>query len=516
METTTAKRSLFDRFLDGVERAGNRLPDPVTLFLLFIAVVMASSAIAAALGAGAVHPGTGERVEALSLFSGELVQRLFVELPQTFAAFPPLGLVLAVMIGIGVADKSGLIAAALRAFIGSVPDALLTASLVFAGIMSSLAVDAGYVVVIPLGAVLFAGAGRHPLAGLAAAFAGVSAGFSANLLLTGLDPLLAGFTTPAAQLIDPTYEVAATANYYLMIALTPIFVGVGTWVTERVLEPRLGAWSPDEAGDAGAAEDEAAVTPETAATERRGLAWAGVVLAVTLAGVALLVVPEGAPLRGPAGELDPFFRSIVAVMLFAFLLPGLAFGIVTGSIRSDRDAVKMTADAMSDLGLYIVLAFVAAHFIALFNWSNLGTIVAISGAEGLEAIGFTGLPLLVAFVLVSALVNLLVGSASAKWAILAPIFVPMLMLLGFSPELTQGAYRLGDAFTNIVTPLMPYFPLVIVFGQRYVPSLGIGTLIGAMLPYSIAFGAVSVVVLVAWVLLGLPLGPGAPLEYVVP
>ena len=510
--TTTEKRSLFDRFLDGVERAGNRLPDPVTLFLLFIAIVMASSAIAAALGASAVHPGTGERVEALSLFSGELVQRLFVELPQTFAAFPPLGLVLAVMIGIGVADKTGLIAAALRAFIGSVPDALLTASLVFAGIMSSLAVDAGYVVVIPLGAVLFAGAGRHPLAGLAAAFAGVSAGFSANLLLTGLDPLLAGFTTPAAQLIDPTYEVAATANYYLMVVLVPVFVTVGTWVTERVLEPRLGAWSPDEAADV---EDEA-LSPEETALERKGLLWAGVVLVVTLVGVALLVVPEGAPLRGPAGELDPFYRSIVAIMLFAFLLPGLAFGIVTGSIQSDRDAVKMTADAMSDLGLYIVLAFVAAHFIALFNWSNLGTIVAISGAQGLEAIGFTGVPLLVAFVLVSATVNLLVGSASAKWAILAPIFVPMLMLLGFSPELTQGAYRMGDAFTNIVTPLMPYFPLVIVFGQRYVPSLGIGTLIGAMLPYSVAFGIASLVVLVAWVLLGLPLGPGAPLEYVVP
>ena len=512
MDTPPTKRTLFDRFLDRVERAGNRLPDPVTLFLAFIAVVMVASAVAAALGASAVHPGTGERVEALSLFSGELLQRLFVEMPQTFAAFPPLGLVLTVMIGIGVADKSGLIAAALRGFIGSVPDALLTASLVFAGIMSSLAVDAGYVVVIPLGAVLFAGAGRHPLAGLAAAFAGVSAGFSANLLLTGLDPLLAGFTTPAAQLIDAGYEVAATANYYLMIALVPVFVGVGTWVTDRVLEPRLGAWSPDEA----AGDEPEAPDAEAAARERKGLLWAGAVLVLTLMGIALLVVPEGAPLRGPAGELDPFYRSIVAVMLFAFLLPGLAFGLATGSIRSDRDAVRMTADAMSDLGLYIVLAFVAAHFIALFNWSNLGTIVAITGAEGLEAIGFTGVPLLVAFVLVSASVNLLVGSASAKWAILAPIFVPMLMLLGFSPELTQGAYRLGDAFTNIVTPLMPYFPLVIVFGQRYVPSLGIGTLIGAMLPYSVAFGVASITVLVAWVLLGLPLGPGAPLEYVVP
>ncbi|MEO0558809.1 MAG: AbgT family transporter [Bacteroidota bacterium] len=508
------KRSLFDRFLDGVERAGNRLPDPVTLFLIFIGMVMVASAIAAALGASAVHPGTGERIQALNLFSGDLIQRLLVELPETFAAFPPLGLVLAVMLGIGVADKTGLIAAALKAFMSSIPNTLLTAALIFAGIMSSLAVDAGYVVVIPLGAVLFAGAGRHPLAGLAAAFAGVSAGFSSNLLLTGLDPLLAGFTTPAAQLIDASYEVAATANYYLMIALVPVFIIVGTWITERLVEPRLGEWSPSDGEDETSASS--ADTEALTDTERRGLRWAGIVLLVTLVGIALLVVPSGAPLRGPEGELAPFYSSIVALMLIAFLLPGLAYGIVTGSIKRDRDAVKMTADAMSDLGLYIVLAFVAAHFIALFNWSNLGTIVAISGAKGLEAIGFTGIPLLVAFVLVSATVNLLVGSASAKWAILAPIFVPMLMLLGFSPELTQGAYRLGDAFTNIITPLMPYFPLVIVFGQKYQKDLGIGTLIGAMLPYSIGFGLVSIALLIAWVLFGLPLGPGAPLEYVVP
>ena len=275
-----------------------------------------------------------------------------------------------------------------------------------------------------------------------------------------------------------------------------------------------GEWNPSDGEDE--VEASSADTEALTDTERRGLRWAGIVLLVTLVGIALLVVPSGAPLRGPEGELAPFYSSIVALMLIAFLLPGLAYGIVTGSIKRDKDAVKMTADAMSDLGLYIVLAFVAAHFIALFNWSNLGTIVAISGAKGLEAIGFTGVPLLVAFVLVSATVNLLVGSASAKWAILAPIFVPMLMLLGFSPELTQGAYRLGDAFTNIITPLMPYFPLVIVFGQKYQKDLGIGTLIGAMLPYSIGFGLVSIALLIAWVLFGLPLGPGAPLEYVVP
>lgn len=515
MSTPTAtqhKRSLFDRFLDAVEKAGNRLPHPVTLFLIFIGLVMVASVLAAAMGIDAVHPGTGKRIEARNLFSGDLIQKLLVEMPKTFAAFPPLGQVLAVMLGIGVADKTGLIAAALKAFMGAIPGSLLTAALIFAGIMSSLAVDAGFVVVIPLGAVLFAGAGRHPLVGLAAAFAGVSGGFSSNLLLTGLDPLLAAFSTPAAQLIDPGYEVAPTANYYLMVALVPVFVVAGTWITERVVEPRMGAWKQEPTqGSTPPSENPNELTD----LERRGLRWAAAVLVVTLTGIALLVIPAGAPLRGPEGELGPFFHSIVSLMMFVFLAPGLAFGIATRKIRRDSDAVAMTAETMSDLGIYIVLAFVAAHFIALFTWSNLGTIVAIRGAEGLKAVGFTGLPLLVAFVLVSGTVNLIIGSASAKWAILAPIFVPMLMLVGISPELTQGAYRLGDSFTNMITPLMPYFPLVIVFGQKYVKDLGIGTLIGAMLPYSIAFGLASTILLVAWVLLGLPLGPGIPLEYAV-
>lgn len=516
MADTAARRTLFDRFLDVVERAGNKLPDPVTLFLILVGLVMLASWIASLLGAAVVHPGTQQTIEAVSLFSAENIQRLFVEMPQTFAAFPPLGMVLLVMLGIGVADKTGLISVALRAFVASVPGFLLTASVIFAGLMSSLAVDAGYVVVIPLGAVLFHGVGRHPLAGLAAAFAGVSGGFSSNLLLTSLDPLLASFTMPAAHLIDPDYFVPVTANYYLMIALVPVYVIVGTFVTDKILEPRLGKYTPGDDVDLASGDDASApITP----LERKGLRWAGGVLLLTLIGTALLVVPEGAPLRGPEGELDPFYRSLVALMLFFFFIPGLVFGLVTKQIKNDKQVVKMTADSMSDMALYIVLAFVAAHFIALFNWSNLGSIVAISGASGLQAIGFTGLPLIIAFVLVSAIVNIFVGSASAKWAIMAPIFVPMLMLvevqpgLGYSPELVQAAYRIGDSFTNILTPLLPYFPLVIVFAQKYVRDIGIGTLISVMLPYSIGFGIFSTLLLVAWIFFGLPLGPDAPMFY---
>jgi aminobenzoyl-glutamate transport protein len=501
---------LLLRSLDAVERIGNRLPDPITLFVILIGLVMIASWLATVAAVSAVHPGTGEAITPVNLFAAEQVQRILTQMPQTFAAFPPLGLVLVVMLGIGVAERSGLIETALKAFVASVPAALITASVVLAGMLSSIAVDAGYVVLIPLGAVIFHSVGRHPLAGLAAAFAGVSGGFSANLILTSLDPLLAGFTTPAAQILNPEYVVFPTANWYLMAALVPVFTIAGTLVTERLLEPRLGAYR----GEVRPAEGDERLTPE----QKRGLWVAAAVVLLVLAAVAALAVPAGAPLRDPEGQLlvqqlGPLLTSIVAVMFFLFLLPGLAYGIVTGTIRSDRDVARMTSETMGTMGAYIVLAFVAAHLVAFFSWSNLGVITAITGAGFLQSIGFTGVPLIVSFVVVSALLNLFIGSASAKWAIMAPIFVPMLMLLGYSPELTQAAYRIGDSFTNILTPLLPYFPLVIVFAQKYDKEVGIGTILSAMLPYSIAFGFVGILMLIVWMLLGIPLGPGAPLHY---
>ena len=507
MPVDTEERSLADRALDSIERTGNALPDPVTIFFIFIGLVMVASWLAHTAGISVVHPGTDETITAQNLFSDENVRRLFTDMAETFADFPPLGLVLVVMLGIGVADKTGLISAALKSFVASVPNVLLTAALIFAGIMSSLAVDAGYVVVIPLGAVLFYGVGRHPLAGLGAAFAGVSAGFSANLLLTSLDPLLASFTEPAAQLIASDYSVPVTGNWWLMIALTPVFIVVGSYVTESIVEPHLGAYTPPDDFDAEEVEDGALTE-----TERRGLRWAGIVTGAALLGVVLLSVPEGAPLA----EFDALIESIVALMVFLFFLPGLTYGIVVGEIEDDSDVADMMADTMADMGAYIVLAFAAAHFIAMFEWSNLGSIIAISGADLLQSVGFTGLPLLFSFILVSALINLFVGSASAKWAIMAPVFVPMLMLAGepgYSPETVQAAYRIGDSFTNILTPLLPYFPLVIIFAQRYDEDAGIGSIIALMVPYSVSFGVVSIFVFLVWVLLGLPLGPGAELYY---
>ncbi|MEX0685034.1 MAG: AbgT family transporter [Balneolales bacterium] len=501
----TLGQRIFSSALDTVERVGNKLPDPITLFVIFVGIVMIVSALASAFNVSAIHPGTGEEVSAVNLFSKENIQRIFLEMPSTFAEFPPLGLVLVVMLGIGVADKTNLIGIALSAFVSSVPGWLLSASVVFAGLMSSLAVDAGYVVLIPLGAVIFHGVGRHPLAGLAAAFAGVSAGFSSNLFLTSLDPLLASFTTPAANILDPEYIVGIPANYYVMIFLVPLFTIAGAFVTEKIIEPRLGTYKDE--GDLDIQNDE--ITP----IQRKGLWAALVVLTITLAGIAFMVVPENAVLRGDEGSLDPFYRSIVALMLFIFLLPGLAFGIVTRQITSDKHVAKMTSDTMASMGPYIVLAFAAAHFIAFFNWSNLGIILAIGGADVLKQIGFSGIPLIIAFILVSAFLNLFIGSASAKWAVMAPVFVPMLMLIGYSPELTQAMYRVGDSFTNVLTPLLPYFPLIIIFAQRYQKDIGMGTIISTMLPYSIVFGILGITTIVFWVLFGLPLGPDAPMYY---
>lgn len=494
---------LIDKSLDVVERWGNKLPDPVSLFLILIGFTLLISAVISLAGWGVIHPASGERIEAVNLLSGEILRRVLTEMSTIFAGFPPLGLVLTVMLGIGVAEKSGLVACALRRLLANVPNSLLSAAVVFAGIISSLAADAGYVVLIPLGALLFANAGRHPLAGLAATFAGVSAGFSANLVLTSLDPLLAGFTQSSAQLLESGYEVNAAANYYLMLTLVPLLTVGGALLTDRFVEPRMPPYSnaPEE------------VSQEVNSIERRGLRLAGLTITIMLVLVALMVVPEWGILRDEDGGLNTFYHALIALMFFLFLIPGLVFGISTGKIRSDKDAVAMTGESMSDMGMYVVLAFVAAHFIALFNWSNLGIMLAISGANLMEALGFTGIPLILVFILIVALINLFVGSASAKWAVLGPVFVPMLMLLGYSPEMAQAAYRIGDSTTNILTPLLPYFPLILVFSRRYQQNYGIGNLIALMLPYSIVFGLLMSLVLMLWMLLGLPLGPASPIEF---
>jgi aminobenzoyl-glutamate transport protein len=516
-ETNNVKKNgVFKRILDKVEVVGNKLPQPVTLFAILMVVVLLLSWMFG--GVSVLKPGTGgdtgnpeEFIIVQNLLTKEGFQRIFTSMVNVFATFPPLGLVLVVMLGIGVAEHTGMIAVALKVFVSKVPKYLITFSIVVAGMISSVAADAGYVVLIPMGAAIFMGMGRHPLAGIAAAFAGVSGGFGANFLPTGLDPMIAGFTEPAANIIDAAYTVNPLSNYYIMAASVPLVGIAGTWVTERILVPRLGSFTP--MGEMIAENNE--VTPR----ERKALKWSMLSVLLILILVALTIIPSNGLLRGAINpdtgnpSLQPFYNSLVPIMFIIFFVAGLVYGIVSKTIKTDKDVSDMTAKSMSTMGLYIVIAFVAAQFVAYFNWSNLGSVLAVKGSDGLNAIGFTGIPLLVAFIIIASLVNLVMGSASAKWALLAPIFVPMLMLMGYSPEVTQAAYRIGDSYSNILTPLLPYFPLVIVFAQKYDKTAGIGTLISMMLPYAIAFMIARIPLFIVWIWLGLPLGIEGPIYY---
>lgn len=395
----------------------------------------------------------------------------------------------------------------LRGFVMAIPNSLITAGLVFAGIMSSVAVDAGYVVLPPLGAVIFAALGRHPLAGISAAFAGVSAGFSANLTLSSLDALLSELTSSAASIIDPAYaeQMNIAMNWWFIIASTFFLTFVGAWVTEKIVEPRLGKY---EGGYQGEIE-------QLNKTEKKGLKWAGLSVLITAILLSLLVAFPNAPLRADDGGIidSPFMSSLVPVILILFFVPGLFYGIATKSIKSDKDVADQLTDTMATMGMFIVLAFTAGQFVAYFSESNMGLVLGVYGAEFLDTINLSGIPLIITFVFVVGFLNLFIGSATAKWAMIAPIFVPMMMQLGYSPELTQMAYRIADSTTNIITPLMTYFALIIAFAQKYDKKMGIGTLISVMLPYSIAFLISWTIMLIVWMLLGIDLGPGAPILY---
>ncbi|MGE0482420.1 MAG: AbgT family transporter [Phycisphaerae bacterium] len=506
-----ARHGMIDRFLSLIEHVGNRLPDQATIFVILALLTLMGSWWAAAAQLSIQHPVTKEMITVTNLLTREGLQWVFGSVVTNFTGFAPLGTVLVAMIGVGVAERTGLFTALLKALVRSVPAKLVTPTIVFAGIMSNVASDAGYVILPPLAAMLYASLGRHPIAGIAAAFAGVAGGFSANLLLSTLDPMLAGLTETAARLYDSKYTVNAACNYYFMAASVALLVVAGWLVSVRFVEPRLGPWRPQLSGAGDA--DSAELAP-LSTEERRGLIAAGIALAVTVAAILALVLPQNGVLRDlKTGGIDPFYKSLVPLILIVFLVPGVAYGIVTRHVRSDKDASRMMGQTIGTMGGYIVMAFFAAQFIEWFKKSNLGLIIALEGAAFLQSIHLTGVPLLVGFVALTALINLLISSASAKWAILAPIFVPMLMVLGKSPEVTQALYRVGDSVTNTITPLNVYFPILIAYMHRYDAKAGMGTLIACMVPYSVVFFLVWVVFVVGWGMLGAPLGPDSPLLY---
>lgn len=497
---------LFSRFLNIVEKVGNALPHPATLFGIFALLILILSAVAYAFGWSAVHPGTKETIEPINLLSVDGLHRILREMVTNFTSFAPLGIVMVAMLGIGIAESSGLIGAVIRLIVLSSPKKLLTFILVFAGILSNVASDVGYVLLIPLAGIIFIAVGRHPVIGMAAAFAGVSGGFSANVALGTIDPLLAGLSTEAAQIIDPNYEVNPTANYYFMVVSAVIIAFTGTWVTEKFIAPRFGKYEGGELGEK---------LDTLSKTEKKGLRNAFIAFLVVLVITLIGIIPDGGFFRGSDNGVltSPLIKGVVAMLFITAALMGIVYGFTIGKYKSDADIVTGMGDAMKSLSIYYVLVFFAAQFVYYFKWSNLGIIFAIKGANLVMASGLGLIPLMVLFILISGLINMAMGSASAKWAIMAPVFIPMFMLLGYSPELSQAVYRIGDSVTNVISPMMSFFALIIAFIQKYDKNAGIGTVIATMLPYSIAFFLVWTLLLIGWLLIGIPLGPGAGIYY---
>jgi len=529
--TPPPRSGVFKRFLAIVEWLGNLLPHPVTLFALFALAVVIISQITASMGLSVQDPRPGAEGAVFtvrSLMSGEGIRWMSQSLVTNFTGFVPLGTVLVALLGVGVAEKSGLLTTAVRALVLGAPKNLVTVVVIFAGIMSNTASEMGYVVLIPLAMAIYHSLGRHPLAGMAAAFAGVSGGYSANLLIGTVDPLLAGITEEAARIMDPAYEVHPAVNWYFMIASTFMITAVGWFVSAKIVEPRLGPYDQSQASeDLGEIK---ALEPVTS-TERRGLALAGLSALLVVLGIVYVagpVLPSGSlpgwgVLRNPdptstgPEAFRPLLRSVVPIIVIFFVVPGFVYGRVVGTIRNDRDVIDAMAGAMRSMGLYIVLVFFAAQFVAYFNYSGLGQILAVLGADAIVAMNLDNPMVFIPFILMCCFVNLMLGSASAQWAVTAPIFVPMLMTIGYSPEVIQAAYRIGDSTTNVITPMMSYFGLILAVATKYQKNLGIGTMVATMLPYSMFFLFAWTVLFYLWVFVfGLPVGPGSATYYPVP
>lgn len=497
--------SIFNKSLDAIEYVGNKLPHPATLFALLTVLVALFSMIGDLLEWTAIHPANNSEIKVKNLLSADGLRWIYTNITSNFVNFPPLGYVLAVMIGIGVAEGSGLFTALIRALVLSAPKGMITFALVFTGVLSHIASEAGYIILIPLGAMLFHALGRHPIAGLAAAFCGVSGGFGANFLIGSVDPILAGLSQSAAQILIPDIKINAAVNFYFMFISAILITILGTIITEKIIEPRLKVYTGNV---------EKVNVEEISPEEKKGLKWAGLSALTLIVLLTMTILPENGLLRNPdTKEIlhSPFFDGIITSILLFFFIPGMVFGIVVKTIKNDKDLMKHIIKSMGTMAAYIVLVFFAAQFVYFFRYSNLGLIIAIKGAEFLKNIQLTGISLIVAFVLLSAFINLFMGSASAKWAIMAPVFVPMFMLLGYHPALTQAAFRIGDSVTNLITPMMSYFALIVAFAQKYDEKYGIGTIISTMIPYTVLFTVFWILLLIIWMLIGLPVGPDGPL-----
>lgn len=506
----STKKGILDKMLDAIERAGNRLPDPITLFLGLSVAVIILSWIFSSLGTSAINPATNEEITVTNLFSVYGIQYLWTNVNTNFATFAPLGMVLVATIGSSVAEKSGFLVAVMERFLGKSKGWFVTMVVMFLGINLNVAGDAGFIILPPLAAILFMSIGRHPLLGLYVAYGSVAAGFAGNLLLGLSDALSYGFTEAAAQMINPNYQESIAINWYFLIVSCLALTVTGTFMVEKFLIHRFPI-SKEELAKFNFDEDAANLTP----VQKKAINVAALAELVYIAIILLLSLPifgEHAILASEDGSLTagaaPFTKGLVFTVTLALMVPGIAYGIAVGKYKNDKDIWADISKGFSEMGNYVFMCFFISIFTNFFGVSKLGTILAIKGASGLSTIGFTGIPLLLGLIVLSCFVNLFIGSASAKWAILAPVFVPMMMLMGYDPAITQAVYRIGDSITNPLSPLFTYMPVILGFARKYDSKTGLGTIIANMLPFSITFAITWTIQVIIWVILNLPLGPG--------
>ncbi|MFF2821988.1 AbgT family transporter [Arthrobacter koreensis] len=511
-----ARSSRTDRLLAAVERAGNKLPDPFILFLLLFGIVAVASTAMAWGNVSVTVPGSDEATRIRGLFTAEGMSWLTTTLGENYLGFPPLATVLPILLAVGVAEKSGLLAAMIRRAFGAAPRWALPYAVGLVGVAGSIMADAAFVVIPPLAALVFKAAGRHPVAGLLGGFAAAGAGYSTSMLVTSLDALFAGITTAVTgSLPNPGSPVNPVSNYFFNVASSAVLILAAGFLIDKVLEPRLVRQSvprsqtedPDDGAPAGGE----ALDPNLSALERRGLRWSlgiGIVVAGIIATAAL--VPNS-PWRNEDGGFlpaSPLLSSIVFIVFIMFVIPGLVYGRITGTMPHARDIPRVMGQSIKEMSGFLVLAFVLGQFIALFNWSGIGNWIAVAGASGLESIGLTGYPAILAFIVLASLLNLFIISGSAMWTLMAAVFVPMFALLGYEPAFVQAAFRVGDSATQVLTPLNPYMIVLLTMLRRYEPSAGLGTVISRMLPFTVVFWVAWVAVLTVFYVFDLPLGPG--------
>ncbi len=510
-------KKYLNLFLNFVEKIGNMLPHPVVLFLFLAITTIILSSVLSFFNLNVTYVGFNRSTKVIeemtvhvkSLLNPEGILYLFSSFVKNYINYAPLGLLLVTIVGIGIVEESGLLEVIIKKIIKATDVKFITVVLVFLGVMSNVASDAlGYLVLIPIGAKIFQAMGRHPLAGFAATFSGVSGGFAANLLLGPGDALVSGISTEAIKILNPSLQVLPTANWYFMIASTFLITFVGTFVTEKIVEPRLGKYHDSEENGV---EKTLNLDESISSHDQKALFYASISLFLFIILLCYLSFPKNAILR-VNGKLDFFLSNgLVPTMMLFFMIPGTVFGIINKKISNTNDIAAMMIKSLSGVGGFLALALFAAQFISYFNYTNLGIILAVKGANLLKSLNIIGIPLIILFVLLTCFINLFMGSASAKWSIMAPVFIPMFYQLGYSPEFTQLIFRIGDSTTNVISPLMSYFAVILIFLQKYNKKSGIGNLISLMLPYSIAILFSWLIMLIIWFIFNLPIGPGSTL-----